>query len=202
MKKLSKRGFTLVELMIVVAIIGVLAALAIYGVRRYLANAKTAEARNSIGAINRGAVQGYERESGTGEILVAGTSGSQTIHSLCLSTLAVPAGIATVANRKYQPNPANGLDYATPEWRCLKFELTEPQYFMYKYTTAGYGLCSTLTNPCTAAVNASGWAVEAAGDLNGDAAHLNSCFCLLGDIDAASQTAKVGTLIEEVDAEE
>jgi type IV pilus assembly protein PilA len=33
--------------MIVVAIVGVLAALAIYGVRRYILNSKTAEARNS-----------------------------------------------------------------------------------------------------------------------------------------------------------
>ena len=57
-RKRLKEGFTLVELMIVVAIVGVLAVLAVYGVRKYIANAKTAEAKNSLGQIGKDAADG------------------------------------------------------------------------------------------------------------------------------------------------
>ena len=49
--KLSKKGFTLIELMIVVAIIGILAAIAIPNFMRYQAKAKQSEARTNLGAI-------------------------------------------------------------------------------------------------------------------------------------------------------
>jgi type IV pilus assembly protein PilA len=47
----NNRGFTLVEAMGVVALVGVLSALAVWGVRKYILSAKSAEAIYMIGAI-------------------------------------------------------------------------------------------------------------------------------------------------------
>ena len=47
----SKKGFTLIELMIVVAILGILAAIAVPNFLRYQLRSKTSEARTNIGAI-------------------------------------------------------------------------------------------------------------------------------------------------------
>jgi type IV pilus assembly protein PilA len=55
------RGFTLTELMVVVSIVGVLATLATYGVRKYLLEAKKAEAASMITQI-RAAEESYRDE--------------------------------------------------------------------------------------------------------------------------------------------
>jgi prepilin-type N-terminal cleavage/methylation domain-containing protein len=58
----ARRGYTLVELMIVVVIVGTLATLATYAVRKYIFAAKTTEAIQMIGAI-KAAQENYRDET-------------------------------------------------------------------------------------------------------------------------------------------
>src|SRR5690554_4434067 len=60
LQKLREKGFTLIELMIVVAIIGVLAAVAIPAYVNFTKKAKTAEAGTNLGAIYQGARSYFE----------------------------------------------------------------------------------------------------------------------------------------------
>jgi type IV pilus assembly protein PilA len=129
-KMKNKRGFTLVELMIVVAIIGVLAALAIYGVRKYLTNAKSAEARTALGRIAKDAQAAWERENMDGTTLAPGGAVAVT-RALCPEAEPVPA--APPAG-KYMSRPA---DWNAAGWSCLKFTMDGPQYFQYDYNVDG-----------------------------------------------------------------
>jgi len=129
----SSRAFTLVELMIVVAIIGLLAALAIYGVRRYMTNSKTAEARQAIGAISKGARAAFDGEvwdDSDTEVLDAKGTSTQASHKLCDDAAAVPAALPT--GEKYQSEDADWD--ADKGWSCLRFSISGPQYFRYDYT--------------------------------------------------------------------
>jgi len=173
---LKKRGFTLVELMIVVAIIGILAVLAIYGVRKYVSNAKTAEARNSLGQIGKDATTAFEREAMAGVVMGAGNTTSAS-RALCngVAADAVPAAIPK--SQKYQSNPAIGNDWSkgvatNSDWACLKFDMTAPQYYEYTYLSDGVQTAPT--------VEGTFFSATANGDLNGDG--VNSTFLLLGSV--------------------
>ena len=121
--------------MIVVAIIGVLAALAIYGVRKYLTNAKSAEARTSIGRMAKDAQTAYERESMVTDVMDLKSS-VEIAHEICPQGVPVPDDITKVSNKKYQSDPGewNGIG-----WSCLKFSMSDPQYFMYEYAVLQSG---------------------------------------------------------------
>ena len=192
MRKMSRgarAAFTLIELMIVVAIIGILSTLAAYGVRKYIANSKTAEARNSLGRMAQAAAIAYEKENMAGPVLPTGSSTGLT-RNLCKSSSAtVPGSMSLVTGQKFQSAPTDwNVDYAGGSgFACLHFTIDQPQYYMYNYTSTGSG---NTGDTFTATAN---------GDLNGDG--VLSTFQLSGSI-TPSYTIAVSPNIFEVNPEE
>lgn len=181
--------------LIVVAVLGVptlgvLAALGIYGFRRYLAASKVAEAKNTVGAISRAAVAAYERER---PVRSGAEAEGQAGHQLCGSAIPVPAAVP--AGLKYQPNPIAGHDYETGDdnggWRCLRFGLTAPHYYQYHYYRDGSIVASASPFAC----RSNCFEAAAVGDLDGDG--VVSRFARTGQIDTSGTlTASTQLYIE------
>lgn len=150
----------------------IVAVLGIYGVRKYIANAKQAEAMNALGQIAKDAAVAYEAER-------VGPGGGAATHRLCPSaSRSVPSTLAMVSGAKYQSSVADwNADCASDRgFCCLKFSMDAPQYYMYSY-----------------GATATGFTGRANGDLNGDG--IASTFTIRGEVVGGS--LQVAPNIEE-----
>src|SRR5947208_813313 len=133
--KRKRAGFTLIELMIVVAIIGILAAVAIPAFLDYMKRSKATEASEQLNAIGKLQKRSYGDNSsftvGNAAFLPAGAN---TTTGCCGLKGGNPQRPGTSVNNKCPGDPA-GFQ-ADPQWVGMGFSVGEEASYGYSYVGA------------------------------------------------------------------
>ena len=134
LKHSAHRGFTLIELMIVVAIIGILAAVAIPMFMDSMKKATNTEAKTQLNKLSKSAKEAYIRDGG----FVVAVLPSTPSTNCCTQNDGGKKKCAAVAT-----------DWAA--WQAVDFQMDEPFYFQYSYVARpGTSMSATALGNSTA----------------------------------------------------
>ncbi len=135
--------------MIVVAIIGILAAVAIPGFMSYIKSSKTSEAKENLKAIGEGALAYFQTEHPSADGLTVSTS---AYPANTTETTGVVPNTITPGSKVDPSAAANAALLNAQPWSDLKFQISKPFFYQYSYVTAEGTIANDLFG---AAANAS-----------------------------------------------
>jgi len=104
--KTIQKGFTLIELMIVVAIIGILAAIAIPAYQDYTVRSQVTEGLNLAGAVKAAVAETYA-QTGTWPVLSANAGITQNIEGKYVSQVQIATGTINITYSNLNGKQAN-----------------------------------------------------------------------------------------------